>query len=165
MAARPSLFDLGPRARVVFAATWILAQAALIASAGRRPEHAFGFRMFSESTTAELHLSRRTRDGAVVPADHGGWWTRSRRGVRQFLSIRDYIDAPELSFYDVRMPAAYGRQAELARLVSALDDVIDRLGDEDRDTTGFLVDVALRKGGGAPTHVQLESRTRTLDAR
>ena len=72
MAARPSLFDLGPRARVVFAVVWLAAQAALIATAGLRPEHAFGFRMFSESTTAELHLYRRTFDGELVSEDVGG---------------------------------------------------------------------------------------------
>jgi cation diffusion facilitator CzcD-associated flavoprotein CzcO len=165
MAARSSVFDLGPRARVVFAATWLAAQAALVATAERRPEHAFAFRMFSESTTVVLHLSRRTFDGDLVSCDNGGWWTRSARGARLHLSMRDYIDAPELSFYDVRMPASYGRAAELARLEAALDYVIGRLGDDDRTTAAFVVDVALRSGAGANSRVQVESRARTLDAR
>jgi hypothetical protein len=165
MAARPSLFDLGPRARVVFAATWIAAQAALVATAGRRPEHAFAFRMFSESTTVVMHLSRRTIDGDVVSCDNGSWWARSARGARLYLSMRDYIDAPELSFYDVRMPASYGRAAELARLQAALDYVIGRLGDDDRTTAALIVDVALRSGAGAVSQVRLESRARTVDAR
>jgi len=165
MAARASLFDLGPRARVAFAALWLAAQAVLIATAGLRPEHAFGFRMFSESTTDVLHLSRRTFDGELVPCEQGGWWTRDRNGARIYHSMRDYIDAPELSFYDVRMPASYGRAAELARMQAALDYVIAHLGDDDRTTAQFVVDVALRSGAGAESQVHLESRRRTLDAR
>jgi hypothetical protein len=165
MAARPSVFDLGPRARVGFVALWLLAQAALIATAGLRPEHAFAFRMFSESTTEVMHLRRRTLDGDLVSCDSGGWWTRDRNGARIFLSMHDYIDAPELSYYDVRMPASYGRAAELARLKAALDYVIGRLGDDDRTTAQFVVDVALRSGAGVQTLVQVESRARTLDAR
>ncbi|HEX8953072.1 MAG TPA: hypothetical protein VF945_14555 [Polyangia bacterium] len=165
MAARRSIFDLGPRARVAFVAAWLAAQAALIATADRRPEHSFGFRMFSESTTDVLHLWRRTFDGELVSCDSGAWWTRTSRGARLRLSMRDYIDAPELSFYDVRMPASYGRAAELARLRSALDYVIGRLGDDDRTTAQFVVDVALRSGAGAESSVRVESRTRTRDAR
>lgn len=165
VAARSCFFDLGPRARVAFAVAWLVAQAALIASAERRPEHAFAFRMFSESTTVVLHLQRRTVDGDVVPCEGGGWWTRTSRGARVQLSMRDFIDAPELSFYDVRMPAAYGRAAELARLGRALDYVIGRLGDDDRTTLAFVVDVELRSGAGAISHVRLESRARTIDAR
>jgi len=165
MAARRSLFDLGPRARVAFAVAWLGAQAALIATASLRPEHAFGFRMFSESTTEVLHLQRRTFDGDLVSCDHGAWWTRTSRGARLYLSMRDYIDAPELSFYDIRMPASYGRAAELARLQAALDDVIGRLGDDDRTTAQFVVDVALRSGAGVASHVTIESRMRKPDAR
>lgn len=162
MAALPSLFDLGPRARVVFASLWIAAQVTLIATASLRPEHAFAFRMFSESTTDVLHLWRRTFDGELVSCEQGGWWTRDRDGARVYLSIQDYIDAPELSFYDVRMPASYGRAAELARLRAALDYVIGRLGDDDRTTAQFVVDVALRSGSGAQSSVRLESRARAL---
>ena len=165
MAARRSIFDLGPRARVVFVAAWLAAQAALIATADLRPEHAFAFRMFSESTTDVLHLSRRTFDGDLVSCDHGGWWTRTSRGARLYLSMRDYIDAPELSFYDIRMPASYGRAAELARLRAALDYVIGRLGDDDRTTAQFVVDVALRSGAGVESRVRIESRVRKPDAR
>ena len=165
MAARPSIFDLGPRARVAFVAAWLTAQAALIATGDLRPEHAFAFRMFSESTTAVLHLRRRTLDGDLVSCDHGAWWTRDARGARHYLSMRDYIDAPELSFYDVRMPASYGRAAELARLEAALDYVIGRLGDDDRTTAQFVVDVWLRSGAGARSHVTITSRMRKLDAR
>ena len=165
MAARSSIFDLGPRARVVFVALWLAAQIALIATASLRPEHAFAFRMFSESTTEVLHLSQRTFDGAVISCDGGRWWTRTRSGARINHGVRDFIDAPELSFYDVRMPAAYGRAAELARLKNSLDYIVGRLGDDDVTTAQLVVDVALRSGAGVQSHVRIESRMRTLDAR
>lgn len=165
MAARRSIFDLGPRARVAFAVAWLAAQGVLIATADLRPEHAFGFRMFSESTTDVLHLWRRTFDGDLVSCDNGAWWTRSSRGARLYLSMRDYIDAPELSFYDIRMPASYGRAAELARLKAALDYVIGRLGDDDRTTAQFVVDVTLRSGAGVESRVRIESKLRKVDAR
>ena len=72
---------------------------------------------------------------------------------------------PSFSFYDVRMPAAYGRAAELARLQFALDYVIGRLGDDDRTTAQLIVDVALRSGAGAADDVRIVSRSRTRDAR
>jgi hypothetical protein len=165
VAARSSIFDLGPRARVVFVAIWLAAQIALVATASLRPEHAFAFRMFSESTTDVLHLQRRTFDGDLVSCDGGKWWTRTKNGARLYHSMRDYIDAPELSFYDIRMPASYGRAAELARLKAALDYVIGRLGDDDVTTAQFVVDVELRSGAGAQSHVTIESRKRKLDER
>lgn len=155
---------LGPRARVAFAVVWLGAQVTLIATAGLRPEHAFGFRMFSESTTAVLHLHRRTFDGELTSEEQGGWWTRDKGGARVHLSMRDYIDAPELSYYDERMPAAYGQEAELWRLRRALDNTLARLGDDNRTTAGFVVDVTLRRGGGPPSTVRVVSRARTLDA-
>ena len=79
--------------------------------------------------------------------------------------MRDYLDAPKLSYYDTRMSASYGREAELSRLQHALDDTLARLGDEDVTTAAFVVDVRLRRGGGPPTTVRVESRARTLDGR
>ena len=145
-----------------FVVVWLAAQAALIATGDLRPEHAFAFRMFSESTTAVLHLQRRTFDGELC-LRKGAGGRAARRAL--YLSMRDYIDAPELSLFDARMPAAYGRAAELARLRAALDYVLGRLGDDDRTTAQFVVDVALRSGAGAESRVTVESRARRLDAR
>jgi hypothetical protein len=156
-----SLFDLGPRGRVAFAAVWLAAQALLIATAELRPEHAFAFRMFSEGTTAELQLSRVTFDGTIEPAARGAWWTRDRRGVRRRLAVRDYIDAPELSTFEVPTPAAYGRAAELSRLGYALDDVVARLGDDDATTAQLVVDITLRRSGAPPEQRRVVSRQRS----
>jgi hypothetical protein len=155
--------DLSPRARVVFAALFLLTQAVVIATASLRPDHAFGFRMFSEATTARIHLLRRTADGTEVATDGGGWWTRDRRGGMRHVAFRDYVDTPELSYFDTPLHAAYGGAAELARLQAALDYVVDRLGDDDRVTVGLIAEVELRRGGRAPTHARLQSHPRSLD--
>jgi hypothetical protein len=66
------VIDLGPRTRVAFAAAWIAGQAALVLTAARRPDHAFGFRMFPEASTIEIHLSRETERGSL-DAPRGEW--------------------------------------------------------------------------------------------
>ena len=65
--ARPGVFAASVRSvsrlrhlRVVFSALWIGGQAALVLSAGMRPDHIFGFRMFPEASTMEIHLWRDT---------------------------------------------------------------------------------------------------------
>ena len=61
------VLEVGPKARVIFAAIWIAGQSALILTAGRRSEAAFGFRMFSESSTLSFSLTREID----APSGHG----------------------------------------------------------------------------------------------
>jgi hypothetical protein len=141
------VIDLGPRARVAFAAVWIAGQAALILSAARRPDHAFGFRMFPEASTIEIHLSRETAGGSLE-APRGEWSAWRHR-------VRD----PILASVDTRVFAAYGVEAQLARLQRALDDVADHLPD-DAETLRVRADVVVRRNGRDPTTVTLASHTR-----
>jgi hypothetical protein len=94
------VIDLGVRSRAVFAALWIGGQAALCISAAWRPDGAFGFRMFPESSSITIHVS------GVTPRE---WMER----------VKD----PILSNLDVRVNAAYGAGAQLQRLQAAIDDV------------------------------------------
>jgi hypothetical protein len=141
------VIDLGPRARVAFAAAWIAGQAALILSAARRPDHAFGFRMFPEASTIEIHLSRET-EGGSLEAPRGEWSAWRHR-------VRD----PILASVDTRVFASYGVDAQLARLQRALDDVADHLPD-DAETLRVRADVVVRRNGRDPTTVTLASHTR-----
>jgi len=154
------VLDLGPRARVVFAACWIAGQAALVLTAGARADHIFGFRMFPEASTLEIRLSREV-DGRVVPAPGGEWSARDAGGQLRHFSWHDRVHDPILSAVDARVFASYGVDAQLARLQRALDDVADHVP-EDGETVRLRADVMVRKNGrGAEAHT-LESHARPV---
>jgi hypothetical protein len=139
------VLDLGPRARVAFAACWIAGQGALVLTAGARPDHVFGFRMFPEASTLEIHLSRDV-DGRVVPAPGGEWSARDGQGQLRHFSWRDRVHDPILSAVDARVFASYGVDAQLSRLQRALDDVADHVP-EDGETVRLRADVLVRRNG------------------
>jgi hypothetical protein len=69
----------GPK--TAFAVAWLGTQAVLVVGAGSRPDGAFGFRMFSESSTIEVHLFRETGDGTRASVDGGEWVAKDEHGV------------------------------------------------------------------------------------
>jgi hypothetical protein len=154
------VLDLGPRARVAFAACWIAGQGALVLTAGARPDHIFGFRMFPEASTLEIHLSREV-GGNVVPAPGGEWSARDAEGQLRHFSWHDRVRDPILSAVDARVFASYGVDAQLARLQRALDDVADHVP-EDGETLRLRADVVVRKNGRSAEARTLESHERRV---
>jgi hypothetical protein len=154
----PTALDLGRRARVVFAGVWIVGQVALVLTAARRPDHIFGFRMFPEASTIEIHLLRDV-GARTVRAPRGEWSARDTSGQLRHFSWHDRVRDPVLSSIDMRVFASYGVDAQLARLQHALDDVVDHLH-EDEETRRLRADVVVRKNGDEPTLVTLVSRPR-----
>lgn len=155
------MLDLGPRSRVAFAAIWVAGQAALVTTAGRRADASFGFQMFAESTTIEIALSRVVEapsgHGTVsVPVEGGAWSARDRDGTLRRFRWRDRVLQPALGTFDVTMHAAYGEAAQLERLRAALDDVATHTP-EDAETRALVLDVTVRKNGGEPRVVHMES--------
>lgn len=153
--------ELGPRARVAFTASYLALQTALIVTGGRRPDHAFAFQMFSESSTVKLALLREidapSGHGTIlVPAYHGEWTAPDRDGVRHRFEWRDRVKAPTLATFDVTFDASYGQRAQLARTQAALDDVARHLED-DAETRRLVVDVTLKRNGREPSVVRLSS--------
>jgi hypothetical protein len=144
--------------RVVFAALWIGAQLVLILTAGGRPDHIFGFRMFPEASTLEIHLWRETLGGPVRAA-RGEWSARDAAGQLRHFSWRDRVRDPILASLDARIFASYGVDTQLARLGHALDDVADHVP-EDTETRRLRAEVIVRRNGGDPTTVTLESHAR-----
>ena len=145
--------------RVVFAALWIGGQAALVITAGGRPDHIFGFRMFPEASTLEIHLWRDTARG-TVPAPRGEWSARDEAGQIRHFSWRDRVRDPVLASIDARVFASYGLDAQLARLGRALDDMADHVP-EDAETQQLRAEVVVRRNGGEPATVTLRSHTRS----
>jgi hypothetical protein len=138
-------------------------QVALVATAEGRPDHIFGFRMFPEASTLEIRLFRDTRGAGEgwVPATGGEWSARDSSGQLRHFSWHDRVRDPILASVDARIFASYGVDAQLARLGHALDDVIDHL-EEDAETRRLRAEVVVRKNGGPPETVRLESHARSL---
>jgi hypothetical protein len=155
------VLDLGPGARVAFACAYLATQGVLIATAGKRPDHAFGFRMFAESSTMRVELLREvdapSGHGVIaVGAPNGAWTARDRGGQVHRIAWRDRVRDPLLSTFDTTIEASYGIAAQLARLKAALDDVATHTPDDD-ETRRLIADVTVRKNGHEPTVVRLTS--------
>jgi hypothetical protein len=144
--------------RVLFAACWLIGQAALVLSAGGRPDHIFGFRMFPEASTLEIHLWRETATGDVR-APGGEWSACDRSGQLRHFSWRDRVRDPVLAPVDATVFASYGVDAQLLHLAHALDDVSDHL-DGDDQTRRLRAEVIVRRNGHAPETMRLEGHPR-----
>lgn len=150
--------------RIVVAVAWIGLQAALILTAQRRPDGAFGFRMFSESSTIEVVLSREIvgADGARtrVHVNDGTWAARDGAGVLKRFSWYDRV-WPNLGVFDREIHASYGAGAQLARFQGALEDVATHIP-EDAETRRLVLDVTVRRNGHEPYTVTLTSAEREI---
>lgn len=153
-----SVLDVGPRARFGFAACWVALQAGLVLTASCRPDGIFGFRMFPEASTMQFELERVVA-GVAVPMAGGGWSARDASGQLRHFSWQDRVRDPVLSAPGVRVFAAYGADAQLARLQRALDDVAVH-EPEDAETQRLIARVQVWRNGRGPESVVLESATR-----
>ncbi len=156
----------GPSYRIVFALFWVAVQAVLVVTAGRRSDGAFGFRMFSESSTLEVALFREidAPDGQRmrVHVDDGAWTARASDGTHHRLTWYDRVPSPYWVF-DREMHASYGAAAQLERLQGALDDVVAHLAaTDDGETRRLLLEVKVRHNGREPVTHRLTSRERAI---
>lgn len=150
-------------------ALYLLMQAILIGTVWQRPDHAFAFQMFKESSTVRLTLLREIESpngqGTVVlPVHHGEWTAPDAQGTRHKLSWRDRIKIWYLSMLDVRFAVDSGAKEELSRVQLALNDVAGHI-DDDTETRRLLVDVSLSENGRPPTVVRLASAPRSRGSR
>ena len=147
------------RGRVAFAVLWLGTQGGLVLTAGRRPDGAFGFRMFSESSTIDVHLARVVKGRGEVPVDDGTWVASDTSGQRRTFRWRDRVPQPALSTFDTPIHASYGSEAQLARLRMALDDVALHTA-ADADTLELVLEIAVRRNGREPVKVRMVSARR-----
>jgi hypothetical protein len=143
----------------VFIAAWLATQLALIATAGRRPGHAFGFRMFSESSEIEVRLLRRVRGaGELVPVEHSQWVARDREG-RPHRIHWGYLMGRNGPHVEGPGRAPYGAVAQLAALEAALAWVAAHTP-EDAETRQLVADVTVWTNGRPPEQLRLQSPLR-----
>lgn len=143
---------------MAFAIVWVAVQAVLVLTAGRRADAAFGFRMFSESSTVSATLSREV-NGQVVPVTDGTWSAKDAGGLEHRISWYDRVKRYELGRFGAEIHASYGADAQLERFQAALDDVASHTP-EDAETHRLLLDVVVRKNGREPRTVHLASKAR-----
>jgi hypothetical protein len=150
------------RAKVSFAAAWIAVQGTLIATAGTRPDGAFGFRMFSESSTLLVRLSREidapSGHGTVLlDVPDGVWTAKDAQGSPHRFSWGSRVKEPALSTFGTTIHASYGAAAQLQRLGAALDDVASHIP-EDAETRALDLDVTVKKNGRPASVVRLVAK-------
>lgn len=141
--------------RAAFVAGWIVVQIALIFSAKDRPDGAFGFRMFSESSTIETSLFRELRgSGERVSVQDGTWVGHDDLGLAQRFSWYDRVQRPELRVFDREIAASYGAAAQRARWTAALADVARHVR-ADVDTARLVLRITTRMNGRRPETVEV----------
>jgi hypothetical protein len=133
-----------PSLRTLFAAGWLTLQAALVLTAGRRINHAFGFRMFEESSTLALHLERLVDDGGRLPVD-GAWTAHDCEGRAVRYRWSDLVRSGPV-WLDVPLLEPYGADAGLARARAAVAWVAAHTP-RDCETRGFAATVTRVRNG------------------
>lgn len=150
--------------RILVAALWVIAQLALVLTASRRVDGAFGFRTFGESSSIMLVLYREVEgtDGkrGRVHVDGGVWTARDRSGTGHRFTWYDRVPTPGAVF-DQETISSSGAKAETTRLQRALDDLATHLPEDD-ETRRFLLDVTIRRNGREPVIHTLSSSERTV---
>lgn len=144
-------------AKATFAAAWLAVQGVLVVSAGQRPDAAFGFRMFSESSTLEVHLFRELPDGTRVEVENGEWVAKDRDGIPHRISWGSHVKEPNLTAFGVTMHAAYGAAAQVQRWSAALDYVAAHTPD-DTETRALELELGVKKNGHARTTTRVQVR-------
>jgi hypothetical protein len=163
------MLDLGVRGRAVLCGVFFGSEALLIATAGLRSDRSYGFRMFPESSSIVVHVSREL-DGAgggaagprLLPVENGRWEAKDCAGATHTFVWGNMVKfpapwklAPDKRFKDVRVPAPYGVESEEHRTEAALRWVADHTPD-DCETRGFVAQVEPKKNGQPLEAVTIE---------
>jgi hypothetical protein len=154
---------MGPRTRLAIAGVYLVIQAALVLSAGKRADRTFGFRMAAESSTLVIALSREVRSNAgedsgvaTVPVAFGEWVARDASGKPRRIAWRERIHQAELTTFDTAVESTSSAESSLAHLQAALDDVASHTPD-DAETRALVADVIVQKNGREPYSRRLRS--------
>jgi hypothetical protein len=141
----------------VFSALYVVGIVSAIAAGAREPDRVFGFQMFNETSTLNISLERRVRQGkkrVTVPAPGGVWQARDRSGVVRDFRWTDRVRDRVLGHLEVKRAASYGLEGQLFRLKKALADVLAHIP-EDAETEALIAVVEASRNGRAPERIRL----------
>jgi hypothetical protein len=145
-------------------------EALLVATAGLRSDRSYGFRMFPESSSIVVHVSRELdapdgRDGhpeappaerRVVPIESGRWEAKDCSGAKHTFVWGQMVKFPApWRLAPARVPAPYGVESEQDRTRAALQWVAGHTPD-DCETRGFVAQIEPTKNGRPLEPVQIE---------
>jgi hypothetical protein len=150
------LLDLGPRGRAIACLVFFGSEAVLIATADLRSDRSYGFRMFPESSSITVHVSRRLSDDSVVPVEQARWKARDCSGAPHTIIWGKMVRSPAPWRLDAPVGAPYGIDSEVHRTRDALRWVLDHTPD-DCETRGFVATIDARRNGQPATQVTVEA--------
>jgi hypothetical protein len=150
------MLELGPRGRLLACAIFFGSEAVLIATAGMRTDHSYGFRMFPESSFVVVHLSRRLDDGRLVAVGKNGHWdAHDCAGTSHPFDWGKMVLWPATSKLDANFGAPYGIENQVQRTRDAMQWVADHTPD-DCETRAFVATVDAHRNGRTPYPIELE---------
>jgi hypothetical protein len=138
--------DLSPRGRTIFVALFFAGEAALVATAGSRSDRSYGFRMFPETSTVFVHVSRRLDGGKEVPVVGGRWEAHDCGGKPHAYVWSKMVRFPAPYKLDAELGAPYGVDSGVARTRDALRWIADHVPD-DCETRAFVARVQMKRNG------------------
>ena len=150
------MFELGPRGRVIACAVFFGSELLLVATGGMRSDRSYGFRMFPESSSITVHVSRRLADGTLVPIEKGRWSARDCNGEAHDIVWGRMVRSPAPWRLDAPVAAPYGVDSELHRTRDALRWVLDHTP-QDCETRALVARVDTRRNGHPPEVVDFEA--------
>jgi hypothetical protein len=150
------MFDLGPRGRAIVCAVFFGGEAILLATAGMRTDRSYGFRMFPESSSIVVHLSRRLSNGSLVAVGKKGHWDAlDCAGGKHPFEWGKMVRFPAPARLEANVGAPYGIENEVQRTRDAMQWVADHTPD-DCETRAFVATVDARKNGRPPYPIEIE---------
>jgi hypothetical protein len=142
-------------ARALFCAGFFGVELLLIATAGTRADRSYAFRMFPESSTITVHLSRRLDGGKVARVEGGHWQARDCAGAVHSFQWGAMVRLPAPGWLDRPVGAPYGVESEVERTRDAMRWVADHTP-EDCETRALVAQVEATRNGRALEPIDVE---------
>lgn len=149
------MLDLGTRGRTLACGLFFGSEIVLIATAGLRSDRSYGFRMFPESSSIRVHVSRRLDDGRVLPIEGGRWQAHDCSGGVHAFSWPKMVRFPAPWKLDAEVGAPYGVESEIHRARDATRWVADHTT-EDCETRALVVHIVPTRNGTVLDPVDFE---------
>ena len=146
--------------RMLFVARYVAIQVGVVLWAQTQPGKLFGFQMFSEATYMKVELYRELLDGRIVGVSNGTWVVHREDGAPVRIRWSRWIKEYRLDSLGQRRRAKRSMDLTLVLAQDAVDYVITRLPEEDRETRRLILVFQIWRAGLGPERARITSRVR-----